>query len=74
VAVAPDDVDWATGVRECCDRDRPSRRGRRVRAAFERHEQALVSNDVATLGEMFRNDPRTIRCGATAPGKVGRMT
>jgi hypothetical protein len=36
-----------------------------VRAAFERYEQALVSNDVATLDEMFRNDPRTIRYGAT---------
>jgi hypothetical protein len=24
----------------------------------------LVSNDVATLGELFRNDPRTIRYGA----------
>jgi hypothetical protein len=36
-----------------------------VRAAFERYEQALVTNDVATLDEMFRNDPRTIRYGAT---------
>jgi hypothetical protein len=36
-----------------------------VRAAFERYEQALVSNDVATLDEMFRIDPRTIRYGAT---------
>jgi hypothetical protein len=36
-----------------------------VRAAFERYEQALVSNDVATLDEMFRNDPRTVRYGAT---------
>jgi hypothetical protein len=34
-----------------------------VRAAFERHEQALVTNDVATLDGMFRNDPRTIRYG-----------
>ena len=34
-----------------------------VRAAFERYEQALVTNDVATLDEMFRNDPRTIRYG-----------
>jgi Protein of unknown function (DUF3225) len=31
-----------------------------VRAAFERYEQALVANDVATLDEVFRNDPRTI--------------
>jgi AtzH-like len=34
-----------------------------VRAAFERYEQALVSNDVATLDEIFLNDPRTIRYG-----------
>ncbi len=36
-----------------------------VREAFERYEKALVSNDVATLNEMFRNDSRTIRYGAT---------
>jgi hypothetical protein len=36
-----------------------------VREAFERYEKALVSNDVATLDEMFRNDSRTIRYGAT---------
>jgi len=34
-----------------------------VRAAFERYEQAVVSNDVAVLSELFRNDPRTIRYG-----------
>jgi Protein of unknown function (DUF3225) len=34
-----------------------------VRAAFERYERALVTNDVATLDEIFRNDPRTIRYG-----------
>jgi len=34
-----------------------------VRAAFERYERALVSNDVVTFDEMFRNDPRTIRYG-----------
>ena len=34
-----------------------------VKAAFERYEQALVSNDVAVLGELFRNDPRTLRYG-----------
>lgn len=34
-----------------------------VTAAFARYEQALVSNDVATLDEMFHNDPRTIRYG-----------
>jgi hypothetical protein len=34
-----------------------------VREAFERYEQALVSNDVATLDAMFRRDERTIRYG-----------
>ena len=34
-----------------------------VRAAFERYERALVTNDVATLDETFRNDPRTMRYG-----------
>jgi hypothetical protein len=34
-----------------------------VRAAFERYEQALVANDVAALGAMFHDDPRTIRYG-----------
>ena len=36
-----------------------------VRAAFERYEQALVTNDVAELDEIFRDDPRTIRYGQT---------
>jgi hypothetical protein len=36
-----------------------------VRAEFERYERALVSNDVATLDAIFRNDPRTIRYGGT---------
>src|SRR6267154_6761914 len=36
-----------------------------VRAAFDRYEQALVSNDVAALDAMFRDDPRTIRYGGT---------
>jgi hypothetical protein len=35
-----------------------------VRAAFERYEAALVSNDVATLDAMFRKDARTVRYGA----------
>lgn len=35
-----------------------------VRAAFERYEKALVSNDVEALDAMFRDDPRTIRYGA----------
>jgi hypothetical protein len=34
-----------------------------VTAAFERYEAALVSNDVATLDALFRDDPRTIRYG-----------
>jgi hypothetical protein len=34
-----------------------------VSAAFERYEQALVTNDVATLDEMFNKDARTIRYG-----------
>jgi hypothetical protein len=34
-----------------------------VKAAFARYEQALISNDLATLNELFRNDPRTIRYG-----------
>ena len=34
-----------------------------VRAAFERYEAALVSNDVATLDELFLRDARTIRYG-----------
>jgi hypothetical protein len=34
-----------------------------VGVAFARYEAALVSNDVTTLGELFRNDPRTLRYG-----------
>ncbi len=34
-----------------------------VTAQFARYEQALVTNDVAVLGELFRNDPRTLRYG-----------
>ena len=34
-----------------------------VREAFERYEQALVTNDVATLDALFRQDERTIRYG-----------
>ena len=36
-----------------------------VKATFERYEQALVSNDVSTLTEIFHNDPRTVRYGAS---------
>jgi len=34
-----------------------------VRSAFERYEEALVSNDVEMLDAMFHDDPRTIRYG-----------
>lgn len=34
-----------------------------VTAAFRRYEAALVSNDVAVLDELFRDDPRTLRYG-----------
>jgi hypothetical protein len=36
-----------------------------VRACFDAYEKALVNNDVAALDALFRNDPRTIRYGAT---------
>ena len=35
-----------------------------VTAAFQRYEQALVSNDVAVLDELFWHDARTVRLGA----------
>ena len=34
-----------------------------VTAQFARYEEALVSNDVAVLDELFRADPRTLRYG-----------
>ena len=34
-----------------------------VTAQFARYEEALVTNDVAVLDELFRNDPRTLRYG-----------
>jgi len=34
-----------------------------VTAQFERYEKALVTNDVAVLDELFRNDKRTLRYG-----------
>jgi len=34
-----------------------------VKAAFERYEKALVSNDVAALDALFYDDTRTIRYG-----------
>ncbi len=36
-----------------------------VQAAFDRYEQALVSNDVQVLDELFWISPLTIRYGAT---------
>jgi len=36
-----------------------------VTSAFERYEQALVSNDVAVLDELFWDSPHTLRYGAT---------
>lgn len=34
-----------------------------VREAFTRYETALVSNDTATLDELFHSDARTVRYG-----------
>jgi len=34
-----------------------------VRAAFERYEKALVTNDMDTLNALFHRDERTIRYG-----------
>ena len=34
-----------------------------VKREFDRYERALVTNDVATLDIIFRDDPRTIRYG-----------
>ena len=34
-----------------------------VTTQFERYEKALVSNDVAVLDEVFRNDPSKLRYG-----------
>jgi hypothetical protein len=36
-----------------------------VQGAFDRYEQALMSNDVETLDALFRDDPRTVRFGGT---------
>ncbi|MEQ4532020.1 MAG: oxalurate catabolism protein HpxZ [Mixta sp.] len=35
-----------------------------VTAAFQRYEQALVSNDIAVLDALFWHDTRTVRLGA----------
>ncbi|EMH4110307.1 oxalurate catabolism protein HpxZ [Serratia ureilytica] len=36
-----------------------------VNAAFYRYEQALISNDIDVLNELFWHDARTVRYGAT---------
>lgn len=36
-----------------------------VKAAFARYEQALVSNNVDVLDELFWQDPRVVRYGAS---------
>jgi len=35
-----------------------------VNAAFYRYEQALITNDIAVLDELFWHDKRTVRFGA----------
>ena len=35
-----------------------------VKAAFDRYEKALMTNDLAALNAIFRDDPQTIRYGA----------
>jgi hypothetical protein len=35
-----------------------------VKAAFDRYERALTSNDVATLDKLFHDDTRTVRYGS----------
>lgn len=35
-----------------------------MNAAFYRYEQALISNDIEVLDELFWHDPRTLRFGA----------
>jgi len=36
-----------------------------AKAAFDAYEKALVTNDVATLNELFCNSPHTVRYGIT---------
>ena len=36
-----------------------------VTQAFQRYEQALISNDIAVLNELFWDSPHTMRFGAT---------
>ena len=35
-----------------------------VTAAFYRYEEALISNNIAVLDELFWHDKRTVRLGA----------
>jgi Protein of unknown function (DUF3225) len=49
-------------IRSDMDIDRPEVVAE-VTAAFEGYERALMANDVATLDNIFRADPRTIRYG-----------
>ena len=51
-----------SGVAAALEIDRPEIVAE-VKAAHERYEQALVSNNDAVLGASFRNDPRTVRYG-----------
>jgi Protein of unknown function (DUF3225) len=48
--VKPEDIDLPDVVAE-------------VKAAFDRYEKALITNDVAVLDETFKVDRRTIRYG-----------
>ena len=59
VAVAPRPPQWGETSMEI---DLPEVVAE-VREAFERYEQALVTNDVATLDGFFRDDARTLRYG-----------
>ena len=45
-----------------------------VTAAFNKYEQALVSNDVAMLDAIFRDDPRTIRYGGARISTASRKS
>ena len=45
-----------------------------VTAAFYRYEEALVSNDIAVLDELFWHDKRTVRLGAgEGSERIGRQ-
>ena len=55
--------DIVAGMEDTMDIDLPDVVAE-VKAAFDRYEKALVSNDVPVLDQLFRDDPRTIRYGA----------